>query len=224
MKLNILFLNSFILLLLLGCSDNNKDLNLKEERYFESVVTYKFEKDKFYLIDDISLNKVKLTNIDTKKILHESEFNDTVLTLKQNDTIYSNKAIKFKNSLSIKKFEDNYVYLLKKRDYLFEDAVFNWEIKCEIINGSSAKYESGDTLEVKEIENVDFDKANEALYKAQADKKWKKFSKIGFYFDPAKASVKFATRNHTFWISKKGITENIVTNTAANIVLVKVVE
>jgi hypothetical protein len=129
----------------------------------------------------------------------------------------------FSNYIEIKKFENNYVYLVIKRDN-FNDIFYHWEMKCEIVKGSAAAYNKGDTLEVKEVEIEENDKANAVLFKLNQINIWKEFNKIGFYYDPIQTSVKFTTRSHTFWISKKGITENLITNTSANVVLVKAEE
>ncbi len=223
MKLINMALYFFVFLFIFGCSETSKDFKLKEDRYYESVITYEYDKEKFYLIDDISLNKVKRVNLATSDLLADKEYNDTI-SIKQFKSKGLGKIFQFTNYIEIKKFENNYVYLVKKRDYFGDNVFYHWEMKCEIVKGSAAAYNNGDTIEVKEVEIEEHDKANAVLYKVKQVNSWKKSTEIGFYYDPTQASVKFTTRTHTFWISKKGITENLITNTSANVVLVKAVE
>ena len=47
MKLINMALYFFVFLFIFGCSETSKDFKLKEDRYYESVITYEYDKEKF---------------------------------------------------------------------------------------------------------------------------------------------------------------------------------
>jgi hypothetical protein len=176
-------------------SDSNNDAT--EELKIESKYEQKYE---YSYIDGVySLNKmVDITTGNITRADGEVEDNNSI-----DSTDLPNKEFGEYNKFEIISIDDKEVVLLNNI-YSSEDGYNTktiWKFNCEITNGSLAAFNRGETIEVKSINDSEYDTALEALMKAIVAKSIERA-------DPYQTSVKINTSNHVFLISKSNIYES----------------
>lgn len=199
----------FILFLFISCSsdDNNGPTEeLKMESNFEQKYEYS------YMNGVYSLNKMfdKTTGSITRAN-GEVEDNSSI-----DSTDLPNEEFGEYNNFEITSIDDNEVVLLNNI-YSSEDGYNTktiWRFKCEITNGSLAAFNRGETIEVKSIDDSEYDTALEALMKAIVAKNIERA-------DPYQTSVKINTSNHVFLINKSSIYENSNSSLSTSVKVLK---
>lgn len=225
MRLNIYYTLLAGLIFIYGCSEKDTNLKLKNLISKESKISYSvIGKQGLYKFDEsISANSYKRFDIgSSNEILIDTIMIDTVSNKDFEDSLDA-LVYRLENTIQLKKFDSNFIYLIKTRNSKNDNFNVNdeWEIKCEITKGSKTAFEKGETIEVRETDATEYNKAYEVLFKAMETFRWKTYNKLGFYFDPMKTQVKVDTKKHIFYINKKKIEESLDFSIEENIILVK---
>lgn len=223
MRLNIYCSFIAVFFFIYGCSEKDPNMKLKNVIREETKITY-YDKGKrgYYRYDEgITTETYKRFNIAEDKIIIDTVIKDT-FSVKNFDDETVALIYRLENKIQIEKIDSNTVFLIKNRK-LYDDITVEeeWRLKCEIIKGSKAAFERGETIEVSEVDATEYNKAKEVLYKAKETFKWKNFNPYGFYYDPTKSKVKIDTKKHIFYIDKNKIEELLDYTIDANITLVK---
>ena len=155
------------------------------------------------------------------KLIYFSKYINKLYFNKNNICINRNKNLNL-NLYSILMYnkiiniDDKEVVLLNKI-YSSEDGYNTktiWKFNCEITNGSLADFNRGETIEIKSINDSEYDAASEALLKGIVVKDFERA-------DPYQTSVKINTSNHFFLVNKKNIYERSISSLSALIKVLK---
>jgi hypothetical protein len=225
MRLNIYSTLVIALILVYGCSEKDPNYKVNNVISKDSRITYSsYGKNGIYTFNEsITTQKYQRFSVgETDKVVIDTVFTDS-LSINDFENVTVAFLYELENSIQLDEIDSNFVYLIKTRkerddDFDVED---KWKIKCEITKGSKAAYEKGETIEVREMDATEYNKANEVLYKAKETFAWKNANSLGFYYDPTKSKVKIDTKKHIFIINKKKIEELLDYSIDANISLVK---
>jgi hypothetical protein len=211
MKKNSTYLPVFLVILLffVGCSsDSNNDAT--EEVKMELNIEQKYEYS--YINGIYSLDKMFDKTIGSiTRADGEVEDSNSI-----DSTDLPNEDLGEYNNFEIISIDDKEVVLLNNI-YSSEDAYNTktiWKFNCEITNGSLAAFNRGETIEVKSINDSEYDTASEALLKGIVIKNFESA-------DPYQTSVKINTSNHVFLINKRHIYESSNSSASASIKVLK---
>lgn len=190
--------------LLLGCSDNKKDINRlvkpPEENVADMVLemnvtsedTYNFENNKYKMV------KKYEKGFGFKKELYSEEKKcDTSNEI--NSTLPDKKKGEFDN-IDLNFIDNNTLYLISTSYYIHDKFNTNWKLKirCNIIEGSRESYLNGETIKAKPIESRELDNINSVYTKAALTR--------DLFFNPYKSSFNYSSADETYSINKKRIT------------------
>ena len=203
---------AFVLFLLVSCSSDSA-----KEATEEFKIEYKYDQ------------KYEYNNIDgvyvLTKMYENTTGSNTDMTGKVEDnsstdsTDLPNEEIGEYNNLEIADINDTQVVLInnsysKDSSYNTKDS---WKFICEITKGTLEDFNNGETIEVKTIDDKDYDRAQETAAKVIMVKTIPSA-------DPYQTSVKVNSRNHVFLVSKYKIIETSNSNLTASIKVLKEVK
>jgi hypothetical protein len=201
--------------LFIGCKvDRNlkfNDIHDQEEKYIYHNVN-----GKYYLSSNFISDKKKVITFENNKptIIADT----TIIT-----SVVPRDSILFENNIVIDKFVDNYLYLIKREyntyDVGYKDRRF-WKMKCQITKGDKKAFNNGETIEVKEVDLEEHNKAEAVLYKAEKGYDLN-LTMSGLYCNPNLITANFTIKNHVFLINKKQIEEELSSSIYATILMSK---
>jgi hypothetical protein len=205
---------SFTLLLLLfvSCSSDSEN-SITEELNWDVNIDqnneYSFQNGVYVLTKMHDNSTGKITNLDGKV-----EDRNSV-----DSTDLPDEELGEYNNFQILEMNDKQVVLVNNI-YSSDDGYntkTNWKFICEITSGSIAAYNAGETIEVKSVDDQEYDKASEAYSKAIVVKSIERA-------DPYQSTFKINTSNHVFLINKKDIKETVNSSLNAVVKLIKEVK
>jgi hypothetical protein len=203
---------TFLLLLFVSCSSDSEKWVTEEVSWvanFDQKNEYSFENGVYIQTKMHDNTTSKITNVDGT-VENKNSVDSTDLP---------DQALGEYNNFQILEMNDKQVVLVNS-SYSSDDdynTKTNWKFTCEITNGSLTAYNAGETIEVKSIDDSEYDKASEAYVKAIVVKSLERA-------DPYQTTFKTNTSNHVFLISKKNIKETVNSSLDAVIKLLKEVK
>jgi hypothetical protein len=203
---------AFVLFLLVSCSSDSA-----KEATEEFKIEYKY--DQKYEYNNINGVYV-LTKMYENTTGSNTDMNGKVEDNSSTDsTDLPNEEIGEYNNLEIADINDTQVVLInnsysKEISYNTKDS---WKFICEITKGTLEDFNNGETIEVKTIDDKDYDRAQETAAKVIMVKTIPSA-------DPYQTSVKVNSRNHVFLVSKYKIIETSNSNLTASIKVLKEVK
>jgi hypothetical protein len=203
---------AFVLFLLVSCSsDSAKDATDEIKMDYKLDQKYEYNNiDGVYVLTKMYDNTTgSITDADGK-VEDDSSIDSTDLP---NEEIgeYNNFEIADINETQVVLINNSYS---KESSYNTKDS---WKFICEITNGTLEDFNNGETIEVKTIDDKDYDRAQETAVKVIMVKTIPSA-------DPYQTSVKVNSRNHVFLVSKYKIIETLNSNLTSSIKVLKEVK
>lgn len=205
-----------MLLLLASCSDSDNVTTIKQEFEENNNTTYILEKGKYQLNEDIAYTSFKMTNLKSGELYYDTAYTDTssgsILVLLNQGSDYT-----------IEKFEDNFLYLIKRSKSSYDDynVNYNWRMKFEITQGSKDAFENGETIELTEVETDERIKTDEVYHVAKYTRIWQNLHAEGYYYDPTESKAKTLVKKLKLLINKEEIKEESSSKMEATMKIVK---